>query len=155
MFYLLSAFLFALHKREGHIAGRCLCSSFGDASVMFTDAFGFWLAPAPHRSHHRGTGLVGQASAPALFCSPPCSGCGVARDKGRVELCVNFTLLPTSVGSSRKAVSAAVVSAESRISSFPGAQPWPRSDCAFEASQNVKQYLYLKGLASLKTPKTK
>lgn len=154
MFYLLSAFLFALHKREGHIAGRCLCSSFGDASVMFTDAFGFRLAPAPHRSHHRGTGLVGQASAPALFCSHPAQAVVLQETKAGLNS-VNFTLLPTSVGSSRKAVSAAVVSAESRISSFPGAQPWPRSDCAFEASQNVKQYLYLRGLASLKTPKTK
>lgn len=154
MVYLLSAFLFALHKRGGHITGRCPCSSFGNALVMFTGAF--WVSActsSPWESLQRyWPSWSGICSSPVLL--PPAHTVVLQEPKAGLS-CVDFTLLPTLVGSSRKAVCAAAVSAESRISSFPGAQPQPRSDCAFEASQHVKQCLYLRGLASLKTPKTK
>lgn len=144
MVYLLNAFHFALHKRGGHIPGRCLSSSFSNASVTLIGAFRFLACAGSkcfwHRSPWRVSASLDGASAPAVvfcFLIAPWLG-GVAGVTGRIEEHMGCALSPTSAGNVppanslcllcillqmwMKAVRTAVVSVAGRVWAFLGMQ---------------------------------
>ena len=149
MLYLLNAFHFALRKRGGHIPGRCLGSSFGNASVTLIGAFRFLACTGSrcfwHRSPRRVPASLDGASAPAVVFSFLVAWWlgGVAGVMGRIEQHVGCASSPTSAGSipagnspclprirwqmQMKAVCTAVLPVTSRVWAFLGVRASPRS----------------------------
>lgn len=148
MVYLLNAFHFALRKRGGHIPGRCVGSSFSNASVTLIEAFRFLACAGSkcfwHRSPRRVPASLDGASAPAVvFSFPMAQWLGVAGVIGRIEQHMGCASSLTSAGSfpagnspcmprirwqmQMKAVHTAVVSVAGRVRVFLDVQASPKS----------------------------
>lgn len=146
--YLLNAFHFALRKRGGHIPGRCLGGSFGNASVTLIGAFRFLACTCSEHFWHRSpwrvpASLDGESAPTAVFFLTAQWLGGVAGVVSRTEQQMSCTLSPSSAGSipagnslclpcihlqiQMEAVCTAVVSVVGRVRVFLSVGTSPRS----------------------------